>query len=142
MQSNHRSPHCHPRNVHDYSCVVTLVASPVRFLHLPPPEAPYGSPSPKFRPRFYRNIEDTNLACIVNTPWAPVPFIPFMTPVPLPTKSAPFPWLSGIHKVVIVDGRYASCPYSLRLLVSLQATTIYRRAVAHTTTYASDVFCS
>lgn len=63
-----------------------------------------------------------------------------MFPFPLPTTPTLLPWVSDTHKTVYSGWEIRLLSYSMRLLVSLQATTIYRRAVAHTTTYA--LICS
>lgn len=61
----------------------------------------------KFRPRVYRNIEDTHAS---STCLGTVPFIPSM--LLFPSQRRPF-YFHGylIHtRLYIVDGRYASCP--------------------------------
>ena len=98
MQSIHRRPHFHPLNVHEYSCVVTFVASPVRSFHPPPPLAPYGSF--KFRPRVYRNTEDHKPGALRKHAWGACSICSFDASVPLSTTLALFSWVSDTHKTV------------------------------------------
>jgi hypothetical protein len=138
MQAYHRTPHCHPLDVHEYSCVVnprrqSSYASFIRRRRWPLMVRPQVSPA-----GLYRNIEDKHAS---STSLGTGSIRSFDAPVP-PSQRRPL-YFHGylIHiGLYIVDGRYASCPYSMGLLVSLQATTVYRRAVAHTTTYAFTYF--
>jgi hypothetical protein len=98
MQSNQRSPHRHPRNVHDYSCVVTLIASPVRFFHPPSLVASYGLP-----PSFARGsivTSKTQTWHALSTCLVTGSICSFDAPVPLSMTSVLFPWVSDTHNTV------------------------------------------
>jgi hypothetical protein len=98
MQSNHRRPHCHTRNVYDHSCVVALVASRVLFFRPPSLVASYGSP-----PSFARGsivTSKTKTWHASSTCLGSRSICSFDAPFPLPTTFVLIPWVSDTHKTV------------------------------------------
>jgi hypothetical protein len=71
-------------------------------------------------------------------PGAPVPFIPSV--LLFPSQRRPL-YFHGYQIHTRLHSGWKMSLLPMLLLVSLQATTIYSRAVAHTTNILSYVFC-
>jgi hypothetical protein len=65
---------------------------------------------PKFRPRVYRDIEDTTPGTLRQHTWTPVPFIPSMLLFPSQRRPLYFRGCRIQTRLYVVDGRYASFP--------------------------------
>ena len=135
MQSFHRSPHCHSRDVHEYSCVAAaLVASSslIRSFHLPPTTTWLLLARPRFARGSIVTSKTLTWRASLTQPWTHCSIYSFDASFPLPTTSALFPWVSDIRKTVCSGWKIRPLP--LTLLVSLQAMAVYRQTVVPTTT--------
>jgi hypothetical protein len=134
MQSNYRRPHCHSRNVHEYSCVVTHVATPVQytsFIHLPGRRWPLMfRPTVTFARGSIVTSKTQNLARFVNMSGASVPFVTgrsFDAHIPFPSTSALFPWVSNTHKTVYIGWKIRLLPLQ-HVFVGLSTSDDYLQA--------------